>query len=326
MALSFLLIVLFVGLRSRYSGSADTRIYCQLFETASHTAAFTDFMKYLKIVAEQYWMQEIGFYSLVWILSRITNDAQVFLVIITVICTGCVFQFISKHSDNYMLSCILYICLGAMTFAMNGMRQAMAMSICLLAYGFAVEKRLIPFLVTVALAMTFHVSAFAFMLVYPLSHWSKFHLAPMGIAGSLFIVISTRLASIYDAFVGGNYAEGSSAEGGGFVVIAIYLLAVMLVLLFHRKYSVEDKIESLWALCFVGFVTYSSRNFSTEIFERLSYYYFYFIILVIPKLSRIFAYKDRRLFLLIVGALAVALFAYRLPLSSMNSYRLFFMG
>lgn len=326
MFFSFLVVVFFVGLRSIYVGSPDTRTYCTLFESAKQTSNLFDFLGIIGNTDKNYFLEEGNFFLLVWLISRFTNSAHVFLVIMTSIMTACVFRFISKHSENFLLSCVIYICLGSMTFSMNGMRQALAMSICLLAYGFAVNKKFVPFLLIVLFAMTFHISAFIFLLVYPLSNFSKLHFVPLLIAGGLFIAFSSKLAVLYDSLTGEEYALGESMEGGGFVTAAIYLLVVVLVMLFYKNFEIESsKIEPLFALCFVGLVIYSTRYFSTQIFERISYYFYYFVILLIPKLSRVFKEKDRPIYSLIVYILAIALFAYRIASSSMTNYQLFFM-
>lgn len=325
MIVSFLMIVFFVGLRSINTGSMDTQIYCKMFDTAAHTPNFIKFLSIRGISIEDYWREEGSFYLLVWLISRFTNNVQIFLVVIAAIMTVCVFKFISEHSEDFLLSCVIYICLGSMTFSMNGMRQALAMSICLLAYGFAVKKKFIPFLLLVLFAMTFHISAFIFLLVYPLSNFSKLHFVPLLIAGGLFIAFSSKFAVLYDSLTGNDYALGESMEGGGFVTGAIYLLVLVLTMLFYKNLATESRIEPLFALCFVGLVIYSTRYFSTQIFERISYYFYYFIILLIPKLSCIFKEKDRPIYSLIVSVLAIALFAYRITSSNMTNYQLFFM-
>ena len=326
MVLCFLSVLFFVGLRSINTGSIDTQTYCRMFDTASSTSGFIDFLTIREISIEEYLYKEGNFYLLVWLISRFTDNEQIFLVVIAAIMTVCVFRFMSKHSEDFMLSCIIYICLGSMTFAMNGMRQALAMSICLLAYDFAVKKKIVPFLLIVLLAMTFHVSAFIFLLAYPLSNFSKLHLVPLLIGGGLFIALSSSLASIYDSLVEKDYAVRDSIESGGFVTVAIYLLVLILTMLFYKNLATENGIEPLFALCFVGLVIFSTRYFSTQIFERISYYFYYSVILLIPKLSHIFKEKDRLIYSLIVCILAIALFAYRIESSSMANYQLFFMG
>lgn len=325
MFLCFLTVIFFVGLRSVYNGSMDTLMYSRMFGIANSTPKFTDFLTIREIRLENYLYKEGNFYLLVWLISRFTDSVHMFLVVITAIMTICVFKFISEHSEDFMLSCIIYICLGSMTFSMNGMRQALAMSICLLAYGFAVKKKLVPFVLIVLFAMTFHVSAFIFLIAYPLSNFSKLHLVSLLISSLLFISLSTKLASVYDNLVGKDYAFRDSVEGGGFVTVAIYLLVLILALMFRNNFGSENRVQSLFALCFVGLVIFSTRYFSTQIFERISYYFYYFVILLIPKLSHIFEEKDRPIYSLIVYILAIALFAYRIASSSMTNYQLFFM-
>lgn len=323
-ALCFLLIVFFIGFRSAYVGSMDTQMYFKIFERATHTSNLVDFLNFCEVEIDKYLLQEGNFYSFVWLISRITHNVHIFLVIITLIIVVCVFNFIVYHSEDFTVSCILYICLGLMTFNMNGMRQSIAMSICLLAYGFATKKRFVPFLLTVLFAMTFHISAVVFLPVYLLCAFSEIHFSTLLIFGVLFIAFSSKIAMLYDSIASKDYASADSMESGGFVIIAIYLLVLAMILLFRKKFEPESKINSVFALCFVGFVIYSTRYFSTQIFERISYYYYYFIVLAIPKLSRIFDLKSRTAFNLIIYLLSIALFAYRISATNMIGYKFFF--
>ena len=103
MVLCFLSVLFFVGLRSINTGSIDTQTYCRMFDTASSTSGFIDFLTIREISIEEYLYKEGNFYLLVWLISRFTDNAQIFLVVITAIMTACVFKFISEHSEDLCL-------------------------------------------------------------------------------------------------------------------------------------------------------------------------------------------------------------------------------
>ena len=88
---------------------------------------------------------EKGFQIFVFGLSRVFSESQWIIVISSLIYTVSICRFIYKNSEDVVLSCVMYVARGMMTFQMQGMRQAIAMSICLFAYEFASQKKLIKF-------------------------------------------------------------------------------------------------------------------------------------------------------------------------------------
>lgn len=324
--LSTIVIMFFVGLRNRYTGSADTSNYARIFERIIGTSFSKTVMPSGTTIRDLIF-EEGGFTIYMWALAQIFNSAQPFIFISTAITTILVARFIYKHSEDATVSWIVYICLGLMTFNMNGMRQSLAMAICLVSYDFVKEKKFFKFSLTVFIAFLFHKTSFVFLLVYPLYNYKPSGIKDMVIAGltGLFLIFSRQLAAMYDEWAGKDYATAESFEGGGGVVVAIYLLLIALCVVYvcfaKRKDSAE--VRNLGILLGAGFIFYISRYFSTQMFERVSYYFFYFSLLLFPKLIDLFDEDSKPLYRVILICLAIVLFFYRISRGAFGDFTFF---
>ena len=307
-----LCIIFVMGLRSRFSGSGDTSSYCSLFESVKNSGVgFLDFINQ-RSAESSLLFSEVGFSVYVWLLANIFPSSQWLLIITAIIMTVCTLKFISKHSEDVMLSLIMFICLGLFSFNMNGLRQCIAMSFCLLAYDYIKDKKLISFVLIILLAMSFHKSAlifaFAYFLAFMKPKWN--YVLFFITALVLFIVLADDISFLYDSMTGEDYSSGSSFDSGGIVVVAIYLIIIIVSLLFNKKWDKQSFLPLLLVLMGVSF--YIIRYLSTQIYERISYYFFYFTILLLPTVISGFDGKSKLLINSIVIVLSIALFAYRL--------------
>ena len=69
---------------------------------------------------------------------------------------------------------------------------------------------------------------------------------------------------------------------------------------------------------------YLSRYFSNQILERLSYYFFYFTLPLIPNLVGDLEEREQKIVKMMFCILALVLFAYRLQKGLFNNFRFFF--
>lgn len=325
MAFCCTFVVLFIGLRSRYIGSVDTNTYVTMFENI-RGIRLTTLLLNNDISSSNFIYSEGSFYIFSWILAQVFENGQAFILITTAIITLGVTNFIGKHSENLTFSWIAYICLGLMTFNMNGMRQAIAMSICLFAYDFAKQKKLIKFLLVVLLAFTFHKTSFVFLIVYPLANYKPTFAKNtlLGICGVAFLAQSQRLAAIYDNLVGGDYAEHVAFESGGFVNVAIYIIIIAISIFVSMKREEKDKdISSFIVFLVVGFIFYISRYLTIQIFERMSYYFNYFSLLLFPKMEKAFEKRSRLFYEIMAVVLSLLLFLYRIRSGAFANFNFF---
>lgn len=100
------------------------------------------------------------------LVSFISTSRRVFLLITAFLITNSTYRLIKKYSQNYFISCLLFVGLMIIFTAMNTTRQYIALSIILYAIPLAEKRRLIPFMIAIAIAISIHTSAVFGILIY----------------------------------------------------------------------------------------------------------------------------------------------------------------
>ncbi len=263
---------------------------------------------------------EIGFVILNKLLSYILPFDQGIIVFHAVFCIFCVCRFIYRNTDEVFWAFLFFVTLGTMGFMLTGIRQAIAISICLLSVEFIKEKKFIKYLIMVLLAYNIHQSALIFALAYFLCNMEILKKKPW-LYGVIVVGISLLAPQIIT--VGENIIDDFAASKtavfsfNGIVPILIYAAAVVLNLLY--KSNNKNNLNNL-ALSSMGLGFYLFR-FYNMILERISFYY-------TPASTTLLAdymgtlKRDRNgmMIKILVIFLCVVLFARRLESSSWGDY------
>ena len=324
MILCSLALIFIMGLRSKYTGTADTYHYTLLYEAAKEYSTLGEYLNKIDIFNDVFIFSEAGFHIYTWIAAKIFSGTQGFLLLTATIIVGATAKFIYENSEDPAVSWVVFICLGSMTFAMNGMRQALAMSICLLSYRYVKEKKLVRFLLTVFLAVLFHKSAMVFALVYLMRNmkfnFKSFAWITLGIG--VFLASAQRFAFLYDSITGEDYASAESFESGGIITILIYVIAIVGLLISYRQLQDTERFLPL-VFTIVGLFIYLGRFISTQIYERVSYYFAYFLILGFPIILNDMKPNIRQSVRIIFMVVSGALFAYRIGKGAFSDFEMF---
>jgi hypothetical protein len=208
---------------------------------------------------------------------------------------------------------------------MQGMRQSIAMSICLFAYMFAEKRKLMPFLILVAMATLIHKTAILFCIVYPLPHVK---LKPIYI----FLVIIAIATAMYSSQHIINFANdlwekeyNDRVLSGGYIASAIYVL-ICAFCLFASKYPLEDNVDNMmFYVLVIGFISYLGRYIGTRAAERVSFYFTFSQLILLPntlKNGRI-GEKDKVAVEMAILFLCILLFMYRLHDSNFIPFKFY---
>lgn len=325
MILCGFLITVLSAFRSPYVGSGDSYAYVLSYKSLQNYDSFKEFYD-LRLSDYDLLSSEAGFYYFMWLLGRVFKDGQMALISSSIVITWATCRFIYRNSVDAPLSLMIYVCLTMFMFNMQGMRQAMAMSICLFAYEFAKDRKLIPFVLTVLLAMLFHKTAMCFIPVYFLPKLKN------NIGNWLFYIFGLILCLLFvDEIIAGyyelsgeDYSGNAAATGGGLFVVLLYLGGIVLTLCRPRILG-KDTARIAFLGTLVGAVAYISRYVGSDILERVSYYYYYFLILLIPEVIQELEGEEHKFIKVFFVIGAVLLFAYRTWNGSFRYFTLFFL-
>lgn len=233
---------------------------------------------------------EIGYVISIWFLSHIFRDPQFLFICSGLLMAISICRFLYKNSVDSILSMTMYFTLGLWGFMVQGTRQAIAMSICLFAIEFCKERKLIPFLLLVFLAMQFHASAIIFIVVYFFS-WLKMNLKSYLLVTGCAVIAIFSLDEIFgliNFLMNEEYGSGViESSGGGFISALIYLLILMATIFLLQNESVDEtKITLFFYMTLCGFILFMMRYSVNTIMQRAAYYFMFAQMALLPSVMK----------------------------------------
>lgn len=266
--LLYLLTILKSPITGDYSRYADN-----FFNSVKYT--FTFYLERKK---------EAGFYMFTKLLSEIQYNTFFYFAVTSAILYLCLFFFLKKYAVNKLYAIYFYYTIGLFAFSLAGLRQSLAMSICLFAYGMIRKRKPAAFIIIVAIAFLFHKSAVFFLPAYFIGRipWkAKYHfaiLAGYGLLGIFFDRFYYLVASWMD------YDYGIESTGNGSIFLIILLIIGFLGVVYRKELIATDKESLLFLnMHFVVILLWIFRLF-TRTAERPALYYLYGSIILLDRI------------------------------------------
>lgn len=263
-----LTMTVFAGARD-YSVGTDTGLYTRNFIESGRSFVNTSVGIF----------DEPGFYYVQKILSLYSDEPYVLLMSVAFIFSVCVILAILRGSINPAVSLFVFITLGYYTFCFNAMRQAIAMSIYMLAIPFLVKRDFLKYALLVFIAFLFHRTViitlplyFVFIQRFTVRSFSA--IAVLSLIISFFLpdllVIGASLEEKYEL-----YQEGSAT--GGYLLTLFYVL-LTIFFIYERafiKEEVKRRYDVFLHMSIIGTVVYLVVTF-TESYVELTRFAAYF--------------------------------------------------
>ena len=309
-------IIFFTCCRSVYLGSTDSVKYFAFIKDAYYFDSLSSFLAYSKA--------EKGFVAWIWLLTRIFEDPQVIFAINAMIALIPVFWFIYKYAENVYFSVFLFITFGTYQFLLQGMRQSMAMAICLIALDFARKRKIIPFVIAVGLAVLLHKSAIVFIPVYFIfSKWkhSKRTMFLVVLLSVLAIFLFSNFLDIANSYFD-NKGYGDIIPGGVPTAIIWSMVVIGSILVFGKNKD-NKAIIPFFYMTIIGVSFFFMRYTVAHVAERLAYYYIPASFVTIPVIVRQIDYRNKELVRMIVIVVIFALYIYQISHSNLFPYSFF---
>ncbi len=250
-------------------------------------------------------IKDPGYPLLEKVFQIFSTNYQIFLIFIAVIFFVPLGILIYKYSENPYLSYVIFSTLFYSFFAITGHRQTIATS--MVVFGgieLIKERKLIKFLILVAIASTIHASVVCFLPFYWLSKIkiNKFTLMLYWIAIGSSFIFKGKIMIFLQRIVGyEQYGISEKARMGTFIFLL--LLLCIFVTIFYRyflekKHKIEQSYNlkeiSVNALFIAAF--FSSLVTLNISFMRVVQYYSIFIIFLLPQCKYVFIKKNRIFF------------------------------
>lgn len=253
---------------------------------------------------------EIGYVVLNNIIANIFGEVQWLFVIIATFEIFVLYKFLLCKSKNIYMSIFLFISLRFFYFTMSGLRQTIAIFICVIAYQYIEKRKPLLFYLYVIMAMQFHITAFVFLILYPIS-FIEFNIKNVFFIGSVCIIvflcfdyfISTVLdfmPNYYSHYRGTVRFEENKL---GNIIVACMQFVFLIFILFSQyntKHNTSyDEASMMKFMILISFLL-SLISLKATTLDRLFYYFYIYIIIYIPNVIYAMPFRNKIFFTITV--------------------------
>lgn len=290
--LLILILGFFCGLRT---WGNDTVTYIQVY---NQSPLWDEFLESNSVD----FAEGIGFAALTSILKTIGFSKQDYLMFYAFATVTPYVLFVRKYSKSFVFGVFLMFTTGFYTFSMAAIKQTMATGLCLIAVGYALDRKWIRYLLMVGLAVLFHPYAVIYLLVpllmfKPLTKLTYFYMAAFVAAGFFLESLLGTVLDITD-MMGASYdASTFVGEGVNIFRVAVCFVPVILALLygkpmFRNSTRTDDLMFNMAMvnalIMFVGM--FGTANY----FARLANYFLPAQVITLPWILRRAHPKDKK--------------------------------
>ena len=298
LVISFIILTIITGFRNSSVG-VDTEMYVRFFHL----------IKSIPIIHFNNLRYEYGFSLICKLLSYITSNYHIFLLIISSFINFSVLHFIKKNSKNVYLSVMLYILCNFMFSSMNIMRQSIAIGIILLGYEKLKDNKTFSFVIYVLIASQIHLSSIVclFFILFKKVNFNKKYIVLsllisfiMFMFGNQVLIYTASFSERLALYLNSDYSKpnyfGSLLE---FLVIFIQFIFGLFVTKKYKEYDLKDKnsnINTLIGILSMGLMI-SIISMRATIFNRFLPYCSIFLIVWLPTISNMIKNHKNRMFI-----------------------------
>ncbi len=283
-------------------------------DVAEYTIWFKEYCDISKITSLFHpWRDiELGYSVLNIILSRITDSIRPMMVIVSIIIITSNFMLIKKVSSLQVVSIALFFGFNFFITSMVSWRQFIAMGFVFWMYPFLMEKKYVKAGLMCIIALLFHDTALIFaillIIIYLFSNHKKSSLIILliGIIGFIFSGYILKLALFILPSYKYYFEEMIAEAGMGKMRLVYNIIEIGLIIyvyfnkkLYEKKYTVLSGILAVAVI--MGFLAAK-----IPFMFRISYYFDYFIIFLIPDLLMSIKTSNKKMFYILEGLVLIA--------------------
>ena len=238
-------------------------------------------MSWQYVVGRPYLNYEIGYRAFNKTLGMLGLGIQPFLMtcaVVSVVPISCV---VYNYSKSSIISFIIYIGLPVFQLLYSGLRQDIAIGLCVLSLIFVIKRKFIPFVAIVLVASTFHSSAIIFLISYPLYYLkiSKYQRI-LSCAVLIFVYIFKRPLF---AILSKLFKDNAIIDDNGAVVLFVVFVVIYI---FCTIYNDESELQSGFLNLFYIACLCQAFGGLYGIALRVGYYFMITLVVLLPNLLK----------------------------------------
>lgn len=227
---------------------------------------------------------EIGYFALTKLSVLLGLGKTGFLFVVAILIYIPLFRTIKKYSPMPYISILCYFAFGFFSYSLGILRQMIASSILFCGWSYIEDRRFFKYLLTVAIAMTFHTTAIVGILLYFLYgvNWRKVigWIIPLEIVlllfGRVFALAIVKIFPVYAGYVGSRY----DTQGGTYLMLILLNVVLMACVLLRGKE--KKSCESVTICALILAICVQCVGYSMNVLGRATRHFSVYLIFAIP--------------------------------------------
>lgn len=302
----YMLVVIFIFTAFRDTIGVDTPTYQEIFNALKEGH-----------VDNLYW--ELGYLMI----NRIAIWLGGYFVIVQMLCVGIclvlIYQFLKEWLPYKLvgIGLLAFVCsMTYLSYMCSGVRQALAISICLFASRYIINRNFTKFCIAIGIAMLFHTSAIIFSPAYFI-YKKKIKLSLIIVFFIASYVCAPFVKWSYDHLIGMvtghymGYAEmfnGDTNKNSGLGVIARIAVWIAVAILCHRALNPDNKMGNMFFNIYIVGICLYLINRNVSILNRLNDYYLTYFIWALPMSIYSFERRSKKVYFGLYALLLTGMF------------------
>ena len=209
------------------------------------------------------------------------------LLIISALVTVIPILYVYMDEIEYpVLTISVFVTMTIFIMLFSGLRQAVAISLGMIAFEFTKKHKLIPYLLIVFLAFLFHKSAFMLLFMYPIYHrriTRKWLWAILPITILVFI-FNKPIFTFLTAFIAEFY-EGSVHDTGAYTMLILFVIFCVFSFVIPDESKLDRNTIGMRNFLLLATVIQMFAPLNS-LAMRMGYYYTIFIPILLPKIIK----------------------------------------
>lgn len=247
--------------------------------------------------------------------GTVTNDYQIYLLIIALIFTIPLGYFIYKNSSEPCISFLIYSCLFYYFFSLTGIRQTIATALAvLIGYKFIKERKFYSFLLIILIAFTIHKSVICFFPFYFIANKriTKKYITIVAIISSGILMLGKYAYSSVAMLVG--YEDYIQNNFGGTYTYTLMIVLIGVIALWRGRIILRNNSQSVYLFnALIPAIVLTLMTLENQSFMRVQQYYSVFIMLLVPEVINSFSKKERVIVYYVTVTILLILFMRTKP-------------
>lgn len=252
----------------------------------------SDYMKYFEQYARMDWNKirnipyEQGFVYFNKLVSFMSGEPQFYLTVVAVVTSVMIYPTYRRLHKDTSLTIVLFCVISTFVMSFSGIRQMIAIAMGVVAYEFTRKKQLLPFILMVLLAISFHSSAFILAFMYPLYHaritkkWLIVVIPIMAVAFALNEPIFSVLSLVLERY---TRFESEISNTGAYTMLILFSMFAVIAFLFPDERKLSKEVIGLRNFLLLSVLIQMFAPLHT-LAMRMNYYFIIFIPLLMPQI------------------------------------------